>query len=261
MNRMKSSSLGLQIWPIRESLRNDPDTTLGTIRKLGFEELEVAGTAARKPSEFASLCTKHDLKVVGIHQPPLTSAPLDKLIPEILDHVTLFQTSFVTVMLDFETQDPRRTETYCQFAELCSEAGAKLAGHGITLCYHCYDFDFKPLPDQAKGTTGFDILLENSEEEYLGIELDTHFVFNSGANLEDVMARSASRVKLIHLDGPDEDGRQPAGSNGTVAWKQIIEVVEKFGSPERYILEHHGQGPPSFDTIGNAISYWNSHIA
>lgn len=86
-------------------------------------------------------------------------------------------------------------EQYYKFAKELNEYGKKLKEHGIKLFYHNHHFEFV----KFDGKYGLDILLENTDPEYLGFELDVHWIQRGGGNPVDLIKKLKGRVELVHL--------------------------------------------------------------
>ena len=83
------------------------------------------------------------MNVLGVHFVPLTLGPISSLVEEAKRLADVFDARFVTVM-SYPNQE-NSVDAYLQYARLANQAGEALHHANITLCYHCYSWDFSPL--------------------------------------------------------------------------------------------------------------------
>ncbi|GAA0181388.1 sugar phosphate isomerase/epimerase [Clostridium sediminicola] len=88
-----------------------------------------------------------------------------------------------------------KEEKYIEFAKELNEYGKRLNEHGMKLFYHNHHFEF----ERVGGKLAMDILVENSDPEYVGFELDVHWLQAGGQNPIDWIRKLKGRVELVHL--------------------------------------------------------------
>src|SRR4051794_24610205 len=64
--QLTSKQLGLQLYSLRREAGKDLAQTLALVRKLGFKELEVAGSYGRTMAEFQRMLSDNGLKAVAM---------------------------------------------------------------------------------------------------------------------------------------------------------------------------------------------------
>lgn len=255
--KIEKPKLALQTWTVRKELQVRTEETLRQIREIGFEHLELAGNAGRSAEELSSMCGKSRLKVIGIHQPPITSeGKLDDVIDEIKLHSSAYGTKYVTVMLD--PDDRGRKNAYHKYAKLCLQAGKKLKEKDITLCYHCYHYDLAIIGNGKGLKSGLDILLEETSAEHLAFELDTYFMHKSTCEFEPILEKCGRRCKLVHVNDCDTKGKQAPLGEGVIQWIKWIKAFRTCCAPDWFILEHDSSEPLSW--VKRSCSYWNEMI-
>ena len=85
-------------------------------------------------------------------------------------------------------------EGYQAFAKEASEIGRRLADNGLQFIYHNHHFEFM----KFDGILGMDILLNESDPETFGFEIDTYWVQAGGANPVDWINKVGDRMQVIH---------------------------------------------------------------
>lgn len=86
-------------------------------------------------------------------------------------------------------------EGFHKAAEALNRYGRILKDAGINLYYHNHHFEF----EKFSGKTGFEILVEETDPEYVGFEPDVHWIQRAGEDPVKWIRRLAGREDLVHL--------------------------------------------------------------
>lgn len=84
---------------------------------------------------------------------------------------------------------------YYEAAEVFNHYGKILLDEGIKFYYHNHHFEF----EKYNGKTGFEILVENTDPNYVGFELDIHWIQRAGNDPVKWIQRLSGREDLVHL--------------------------------------------------------------
>jgi len=105
-------------------------------------------------------------------------------------------------------------------AEFYNEAGRMCHEEGLFLCYHNHDHEFKTF----NGKHGLEILLDNTNPEYFGAELDVAWTTFGGADPVAIIRKYAGRCPVLHMKdfARLEPGCETASGNRKAA--QFTEV-------------------------------------
>ncbi len=172
---------------------------LQRVSDIGFKAVEVSQVPMDEANVSALEKAKNELGLeVGAISVALKKGPtatgdaLDSDWDKILDDAARLGTRYARVgMMPIPAMSSLPVlEEYC--AEL-DEAAAKLAGEGITLCYHNHHVDLA----KFDGERIFDIVRRLAPNARF--EIDLHWVQRGGANPVQVLKDYAGFVDLIHL--------------------------------------------------------------
>ena len=143
--------------------------------------------------DWPSLMKEHGFTVPSLHT---DLGSLEKEMPEVVKDAKAFGTDrlVITGMYRF---DYRNTDTVKELAKRLNSAGKKLQEEGISLLYHNHNIELLKTSD---GRRAFDILLEETDPQYLNFELDTYWLADAGADPLAWMIRMGSRMKLWHIN-------------------------------------------------------------
>ncbi|HOG00826.1 MAG TPA: sugar phosphate isomerase/epimerase [Clostridia bacterium] len=84
---------------------------------------------------------------------------------------------------------------YYEAADALNRYGRLLSDAGLHLYYHNHHFEF----ERFGGKTGFELLVENTDPDYVGFEIDVHWIQRAGQDPVRWIRRLAGRAELVHL--------------------------------------------------------------
>jgi sugar phosphate isomerase/epimerase len=85
-------------------------------------------------------------------------------------------------------------EDVLKTADLCNKLGKKCSEKGMKFYYHNHSQEFIKIGDKF----ALELLLENTNPEYVSIELDTYWVARAGLDPIEMIKKLGSRCKIIH---------------------------------------------------------------
>ena len=86
-------------------------------------------------------------------------------------------------------------EGYVSFAREASEYARILHDNGLQFIYHNHSFEYQ----KFDGITGMEILLQESDPEVFGFELDTYWVQHGGADPIEWIYKVSGRMDVVHF--------------------------------------------------------------
>lgn len=122
------------------------------------------------------------------------------------------------------------------FAPKLNELGKRLAGHGLNLLYHHHDMEFV----RYDGKTGLEILMEETDPDYVNLMMDTYWTQKGGRNPVAQIRQFAERIKVIHLRDYRTNFAYRKGGfyvedcplfEGNLDMKAIVETAREVGVP------------------------------
>ena len=234
------NKLAVQLWTFRKQLEKDAEETLRKIKLIGFNHVELAGTAGHNPADFALLLNKHELKVVGIHQPsPMLWPKVSELVGEYTVHLELFGCHHLVLLTDAWTK--LDSSYYEHYSERLSQIHRDI-DDTVSISVHPYHTDFLP-QSGMNGKSGMRIVNEKATAELL-IEPDLHWVACSNRPFREALSCWEGRIKMVHLNGTSGAKiQQPldidSETRGALDW--LIEMDLECG-----IIEHDCAEPLSW---------------
>lgn len=143
--------------------------------------------------DWASLVKEAGLSVVSVHEDLGTV----KREPEtVIAEAKVFGTKYVVItgMYRFDYSDEAAVR---QLAMDLNKAGKRLLEDGIYLLYHNHNCELRKV---SKGKTAYDLLIEETNPEYVNFELDSYWLAEAGVDPLVMMQKLGDRLKLYHIN-------------------------------------------------------------
>ena len=187
--------------------------TLSAIKKAGYDGIELCGFMIH-PSGFLvrlltqaagmsvgkggnldwhALVKESGLEVVGLH---LDLGTLEKDISACAEEAKSFGTKYIVItgMYRFDYGSEAAVK---ELAQRLNKAGKALKGQGIELLYHNHNCELRRT---ESGRRAYEILLEETDLEYVNFEFDSYWFAEGGADPLYWMRKLDSRMKLWHIN-------------------------------------------------------------
>lgn len=178
------------------------DRVLRYIKKIGVNELELSKVPVNSTTfpEIQRLCKELGLHVCTMNIGLEKNGPNDDTLnlTDNMDEMAGYANTLACKYLRIGML-PRwafgKEEQHLRLAGMLNTFGKKLDGYGIKLYYHHHEFEFQ----KYNGKYGLEILMENTDPQYIGFELDTHWLQFGGQNPVQWIRRLQGRADLVHL--------------------------------------------------------------
>ena len=187
-------TIGVQLYTVRDVLPRNPLETLEALDQIGYREAEVV--AASLDAIWPSL-QKTKLKPVSIHvDSGLFLAGQESRVDAAIADAA--RRGFAYVVYPY-VPPARRSglEGMRRLAERLNGAGERCRKAGMRLCYHNHAFEYDP----KEGKMPLEVLMENTDKNLVGLELDIFWASVAGHDPVAVLRQFSGRIPLIHLKG------------------------------------------------------------
>ncbi len=242
------NQIGIQLYTVRDLYRADPVSTLKMLAKTGYNLLEYAAIPDLPIS--AGECRKiaNDL---GIQIPSAGFMPDDwfKDINKIIDQIGVLEPKYA--LIGWITPENRTMPGLMKQVEAWNGFGQKTKKAGANLLYHNHDFEFGKVDGDK---TIQDVLLQNTDPNYVNFEMDMHWVVHGGADIIDFLTRYPGRFKTCHIKDRTADGKMVNVGEGVINWKTAIAKASEVGV-EYYFVEHDDPVPPVELAVAKSYTY------
>ena len=216
--------VGLILYSVRDMMAKDPMGTIEAVAKLGYKNIEVCNHNAAEDNgcgfglEAADMKAKFDeygSKVISAHIDPFEKADL----PKVVEYEQVLGNRYIVYpMGNFESYDDLMRQI-----EFFNTSGRLLAENGMRLLYHNHFHEFRTY----KGKRVLDYIMDNTDPEYVNMELDTFWTMRGGEDPVEMLKHFGSRIKLVHQKDFARDSLMPINLNGITP----EELEQKEGEP------------------------------
>lgn len=217
--------LGAQLYTVRKYTQNEDDyrLTFETIKKMGYENVQVSGGFAIDPYKLRDLSLEYGLPIVCTH------CSFDRIVNDtdalIAEHKIY---NCPVIGIGSMPKEFRGTKEGLEnFFSVMEAPVKKILDAGLGFSYHNHNFEFKPFED---GSLPFDIMLERCPDwKFL---IDTYWVEFAGYSAVDYIAKiGTKRLTNVHFKDMAKDEKRSicACGQGSLDFKAIFDQCEKLG--------------------------------
>jgi sugar phosphate isomerase/epimerase len=219
--------IGVQLYTIRDLVREDMAGALAAVADIGYGEVEFAGYFDNNPVEIRAWLDDAGLTAPAAH---VMLAP--ETLESTLEDAAVLGHRYLVV--PWIPPDMRQTlDDYRRVAEGFNEVGLTVREAGFQLAYHNHDFEFEPMDGQVP----FDILLEETDTDLVQIELDLFWLTHGGGDPFDYFARYPGRYPMVHVKDRLADGTMVDVGDGAIDFPAIFADSKEAGI-KHYFVEH-----------------------
>lgn len=211
-SKQHGKNIGLQLYSIRDSIKNDVPGSIEKVAEMGYKFVELAGYRdgnfyGMEPADFKALCEENGLLVLSSH----TSRPLPDSVnyDETMTWWDSCIDAHIAVGAKYIVQPSMGSSAYESVANLklwCdyfNTVGEKCNSKGIRFGYHNHAREFST----AFGDTIiYDFMLENTDPQKVMFQLDLYWCVEGGKNPVDYFNKFPGRFELWHIKDKEEVG-------------------------------------------------------
>lgn len=279
--------IGLQVYTLGPEAGMDLDATFAAITRVGFREIELPNLLGRKPLEVAAAATRAGLAIRSVHVPLVRSKMAGLTFgaepAQLADTLGTLGAKWAVapIMLLPAGFRPGSGESlgaaiarsaasagsalWQESAELLNSRAEALRPLGISVAYHNHNIEFASIG----GTTGWDILLRDTQPGLVSFELDLGWAGAAGLDPLALLKRLHGRVRLLHVKDiapgtkvnhsiemiPAEVG------SGTFDWARILPAAHHAGVEHYFVEQEPPFSMPRIDSAAKSYTFLAELVA
>ena len=220
----RNSKVGLQLYTVRDWMREDVMGTLERVAALGYREVEFAGYFDHSPKAIATKMAKLGLTSPSAHY---SLQALQTSFTAILDNAKILGHRYIVLPYLTAQEQAGGIDTYKKLADFLDNLGKQCRTHDIQLAYHHHAFEFEDIGGQRP----FDILLQ-VPDTHLKIEIDLYWMAKAKQDPLAYFADFPGRFPLWHVKDMDTQGEFADVGKG------IIDFATLFAQRDQAGLQH-----------------------
>lgn len=247
---MRREQIAAQLYTVREYTQT-PESfrqTLQRIARIGYASVQVSAIGRIPPEQVKAYADEAGLSICATH------IGFDRLqgdLDAVIREHKLWNTRYVGLgsMPDRYRAD---LEGYRAFVSEMAPIARKLRENGLQFVYHNHRFEFARIDGER---IGMDYLLEETDPEAFGMELDVYWAQAGGGTAADWVRKLKGRMAVVHLKDMAivEDKAVTAElGEGNMDVSGLVSACREIGV-EWYVVEQDDCRRDPFESL--AISY------
>jgi sugar phosphate isomerase/epimerase len=239
------SRIGVQLYTVRNAMKENVERTLEQVARIGYKEVEFAGYFGRTPQQVRA-----QLDANGLTAPSAHSADLPTVrtrFAEVLETATIIGHRYVLC-----ASLPRSEQTLDGYKRIAAEfnrAGEVAAKSGLVFGFHNHDEVFTPLGS----TTGYDILLAETDPKLVAMQMDLFWIVKGGKDPLAYFAKYPGRFASVHVKDMAAGGAMVDVGAGQLPFAKYFAQSKQAGI-RHYFVEHDEPADP-FASIAASYRY------
>ena len=261
----KKHPIGLQLYSLRDVIKNDIKGIISKVAAIGYKEVETYGYSAKggfwglDAKAFDTLLKDNGIKAPSGHYDleDFMSGKSSDGLKSYIEAANIIGSEYITV--PYLGAGIRKTaDDYKKLSEKLNEGARICKASGLKFAYHNHDFEFTKFGD----TTGYEIMLNSTDKKLVDFELDLYWAVRSNADPLTLFKNHPNRFKMFHVKDMDKinKGNNTEVGQGGVDFKSIFTGAKTAGV-KHYFVEHETNYKPnelgsikaSFDYVNNEL--------
>jgi sugar phosphate isomerase/epimerase len=256
------STIGLQLYTVRDDMGKDPIGTLKKLAEIGYTDVECAGynnglIYGMDPQEFKTVLNDLGLQMNSAH---VGIGSTDGKMPKTLrdnfngacEDLTSIGVKYVICpyLMDF---DRKGLDDYKAHAELFNKSGEIANQNNLRFGYHHHDFEFIEMDGQIP----FDYLLANTDTDKVCYEIDFYWMAKGNKDAVEYITNNPGRFELWHIkdmDDTPEQGFSEVG-NGVIDWNKVFVNKEVSGMKYLYVEQDQCKNFTPLESVKISLDY------
>jgi sugar phosphate isomerase/epimerase len=243
--------LGVQLWSVKDEIKQDFEGTLSKISQLGFQGVEFAGEFGRykdDPAGLKAFLKKNKLQCAGAHM------QFDQLAADRFEATTVFYKTLGCDNLVI-SMDKRgaSTEQSAQMSEELTSLSARLAAKGMRIGYHNHAQEMIG----AFGSTPWDVIARGTPKASI-MQQDVGWTTFAGQDPVAYMKTYPGRTRTTHFKAKlaqGATGGTPIIGQDKTDWVALTRAVRQVGGTDWIIIEQeeYPDGMGQLETVAASL--------
>lgn len=223
------SRIGVQLYTVRDLMRQSADRTLEQLARIGYKEIEFWQYHGRTAKELRAI-----LDVNGLTSPSAHTASMPAIrnrFAQVLDDAVTLGHRYV--LCASVSREEMTADGYKRIAGEFNRAGEQAAKAGIKVGFHNHSDDLAPLGD----TTGYDILLTECDPKVTAMQMDLFWTVKGGKDPLAYFAKYPGRFYSVHVKDMAAGGAMVDVGAGQLPFAKYFAKAKSAGV-QHYFIEH-----------------------
>ena len=259
--------IGLQLFSVRDAMEKDPLGTLKALKTMGYEDFETygfdpeTGTIYGYPvAEFKAVLDELGLTTTSGHYGfarlmEASPAEVSAYVAKCIAAAKTLESPYLT--WPFVLEEYRNPDGFERLSLLLNQIGKQVTEAGLGFAYHNHGYEF----EDWDGTSGFEILLANTNPDWVSFQMDLYWAVHSGTTPKALVAQQPGRYVMWHIKDMDRSTRDYTElGKGSIDYTQMLPNPEKSGLRYYYIEQGGNFSKNSMESAATSIAYLKKHL-
>lgn len=242
--------VGLELYSVREALKQDLEGTLRSVAKMGYQCVEFYAPyfewSESRTRQIRKLLDDVGLRCYSTHNDE-NYFKADKILRAGDRNLTLGSRYMVMA-----SSDPKPTiDGWKAVAQELNSAADRLESSGLKVGYHNHEPEFTPVA----GVRPITILAKNTRRSIM-LQLDVGTCLKAGSDPVAWIRANPGRIRSLHLKDWSSDpakGYKVLFGEGEADWRAILRAAESVGGAEYLLIEQEGSRFSEMETARRCL--------
>lgn len=245
--------IGLELYSVREALKQDLDGTVRAVGQLGYECVEFYAPyfdwTEAQAKQMRNLLDDLGVRCFSTHNDQSYFAA-DKI-----NHMRDLNSTLGARYVVMASSRPKPgLDGWKEIAAQLNSAADQLKPSGLVPGYHNHEPEFTPV----EGTRPMEVLAKYTNPSIM-LQLDVGTCIKAGSDPVAWIRSNPGRIRSLHLkDWSREKGYSVLFGEGSADWKAIFAAAESVGGVEYYLLEQEGSRFSEMETARRCLQSYRS---
>ena len=245
----KHIPVGLELYSVRNDLKNDLTGTVRAVAKMGYECVEFYAPYFDWTLDDAKNVRK-ELDALGVRCYSTHNSAKSFTPDAISKAIELNQALGARYVVLAHPGSVKDIDGWKRIADMLNNANATLASHGMHAGYHNHDLEWKAV----EGQKPIELLAANTDKSVM-LQLDVGTCLETGNDPVAWIERNPGRIRSMHCkDWSPEKGYRVLFGEGVAPWKKLFAAAESKGGIEYYLIEQEGSDFSERETAERCLS-------
>jgi sugar phosphate isomerase/epimerase len=251
----KKIPVGLELFSVRNELKEDLNGTVRAVAKMGYEVVEFFSPyyawTEQQTKDMRKLLDDLGIKCLSTHN-DAKNFLVDNL-ARTRDLNLILGAKYVVMA---SAGRPQGVAGWTTVAETLNRAGDFWKSAGLRPGYHNHQTEFMAGTLDKDQKRPIDVIAANTNLEVM-LQFDVGTCLEAGSDPVAWINQNPGRIRSMHCKdwapGADKGYRVLFGE-GDVPWKNVFDAAEKTGGIEYYLIEQEGSALPAMETAEKCLA-------
>ena len=249
--KAKRVPVGLELYSVRDQLKQDLPGTLREVARMGYEGVEFFAPYFDWTVDYAKevkrLLDDLHLRCFSTHNSASSFAPDN--IGHAIELNQIIGSKFIVMASAGRVEG---LDGWKAVAETLNRTAEKIKPLGLRAGFHNHQTEFTPVD----GRRPIEVLAANTSKDIV-LQLDVGTCVHAGADPVAWIKANPGRITSMHCkDWSPEPakGYSVLFGEGAVPWKKVLQAAEKTGGIQYYLIEQEGSAFPPIETVKRCLA-------